>query len=184
MRSEGEGEMLHRDDDILRCHRCRQERPPTSWTACSGARSACRAERRRAGWWGRALGFAAAVALSFWIAIVIQPSDEFRVLWALVVIVAFYLLSRLGQELVFGMLRVRNVPGARAAGRGKDRPGGSGRKADGSKGKAPAEAAAERRPAGRTAAPVPARGRGGGGPAPVLPAPARVGAQKRWRAMG
>lgn len=72
------------------------------------------AERRRAGWLGRALGFAAAIALTFWIAIDVQPAAEFRILWALVVLVAFYLLSRLGQELVYGIIRVRNVPGVRA----------------------------------------------------------------------
>jgi hypothetical protein len=103
-------------DDTLRCRLCRQERTADEldrmlW--CDGCRSA---ERRRAAWWGRALAFAAAIALSFWIAIDVQPSQDFLILWALVVIVAFYLLSRLGQELIYGIFRVRNVPGTRAGG--------------------------------------------------------------------
>jgi hypothetical protein len=115
--------MAHRDEDILRCRRCRQASTVDDLDRMLWCEECRRAERRRAGWLGRAFGFAAAVALSFWIAIVIGPSDEFRVLWALVVIVAFYLLSRLGQELVYGVLRVRNEPGARAP--QADRPGGS-----------------------------------------------------------
>lgn len=72
-----------------------------------------RAERRRAAWWGRAAAFLAAIALTFWIALDVRPSDQFLLLWALVVVVAFYLGSRLGTELVYGAVRVRNVPGAR-----------------------------------------------------------------------
>jgi hypothetical protein len=101
-------------DDTLRCHRCRRTRTTdeldrTLW--CDDCRLA---ERRRAAWWGRAAGFAGAVALSLWIAIRIQPSDQFLILWATVVIVAFYLFSRLGQELIYGVIRVRNVPATRA----------------------------------------------------------------------
>jgi hypothetical protein len=111
--------MAGQPDDMLHCRRCGLERTTdeldrTLW--CDQCRLA---ERRRAGWLGRALAFAAAIALSFWIAIAVQPSEDFMILWALVVIVAFYLLSRLGQELVYGIIRIRNVPGARA-----DRPAG------------------------------------------------------------
>jgi hypothetical protein len=100
-------------DDAMRCHRCRQERPTDQLDRMIWCEECLRVERRRAAWWGRGMAFLAAVALSFWIAIQVQPSDQFLMLWALVVIVAFYLGSRLGTELVFGILRVRNVPGAR-----------------------------------------------------------------------
>jgi hypothetical protein len=106
--------MYDRDDDTLRCRRCSQVRTVDELDRVLWCDDCRLAERRRAGWWGRAAAFAAAVALSFWIAIAIQPSDQFLLLWALVVIVAFYLLSRLGQELVYGVFRVRNAPGARA----------------------------------------------------------------------
>jgi hypothetical protein len=102
------------DDDVLRCRRCRQERTADDLDRQLWCEECRRAERRRAGHWGRGLAFAAAVLLSFWIAIVIQPSREFLLLWALVIVVAFYLGSRLGQELVFGIIRVRNEPDARA----------------------------------------------------------------------
>jgi hypothetical protein len=105
--------MLH-PDDALRCRRCDQERTTDQLDRMLWCDDCLRAERRRAGWWGRALGFAAAIALSFWIAIAIQPSPQFRILWALVVIVLFYLMSRLGQELMFGIFRVRNTSLVRA----------------------------------------------------------------------
>lgn len=101
-------------DDTLRCRRCRQARPSEALDRMIWCEDCLRAERRRAAWWGRALAFAVAIGLSFWIAIDVQPSDRFLMLWALVVIVAFVLGARLGTELVFGVIRVRNVPGARA----------------------------------------------------------------------
>jgi hypothetical protein len=101
-------------DDAMRCHRCRQARTTGELDRMIWCEDCLRLERRRAARWGRGLAFLAAVALALWIAIDIQPSDQFLVLWALVVIVAFYLGSRLGTELVFGIVRVRNVPGARA----------------------------------------------------------------------
>lgn len=103
-------------DDTLRCRRCRQARTSQELDRMIWCEECLRAERRRAAWWGRALAFAAAIALSFWIAVHIQPSDRFLMLWAAVVIVAFFLGTRLGTELVFGIIRVRNEPGARQAG--------------------------------------------------------------------
>jgi hypothetical protein len=113
------------EDDTLRCHRCRRVRTTdeldrTLW--CDDCRLA---ERRRAGWLGRGAGFLAAVALSLWIALWVRPSDQFLLLWAVVLIVALYLFSRLGTELIYGIIRVRNVPGTRegeydAADRGAD----------------------------------------------------------------
>jgi hypothetical protein len=105
--------MLPDQDDALRCQRCRQERSGDELDRILWCEECQHAERRRAAWTGRAGAFAAALALTFWIALDIQPAPEFRILWALVVIVAFYLLARLGHELVYGIIRVRNVPGAR-----------------------------------------------------------------------
>ncbi len=112
-------------DDTLRCRRCGRVRTSDELDRMLWCDECRQAERRRAAWLGRALAFAAAVALSFWIAIVVGPSDQFLVLWALVVIVAFYLLSRLGQEMVYGIIRVQNKPGARAD--GEPEPGQDGR---------------------------------------------------------
>jgi hypothetical protein len=112
--------MLDQDDDTLRCNRCHGVRTADELDRMIWCEDCQLAERRRAGWLGRAPAFLAAVALSVWIAIRVQPSQDFLVIWALVVIVAFYLLSRLGQELVYGIARVRNVPGARAPDHGAD----------------------------------------------------------------
>jgi hypothetical protein len=112
------------EEDTLRCHRCLRVRTTdeldrTLW--CDDCRLA---ERRRAGWLGRALGFLAAVALALWIALWVRPSDQFLLLWASVLVVALYLFSRLGKEIIYGIIRVRNVPGARA-GRYDDADGGA-----------------------------------------------------------
>jgi hypothetical protein len=106
--------MLPDQDDALRCHRCRQERTGGELDRILWCEECQHAERRRAALRGRVFAFAAAIVLTFWIALSIQPAPEFRILWALVVIVAFYLLSRIGQELGYGVARVRNEPGARA----------------------------------------------------------------------
>lgn len=111
-------------DDTLRCTRCTRVRTTDELDRILWCEKCQESERRRAGWIGRGVGLAMAVVLSFWIAVRVQPSQEFLVIWALVVLVAFYLLSRLGQELVYGVVRIRNVPSARAgdheAGEGGD----------------------------------------------------------------
>jgi len=112
--------MQVQSDDTLRCRRCGRVRTTDELDRMLWCEDCQLAERRRAAWLGRAGGFAAAIALSFWIAINIQPSDQFLILWAMVVIVAFYLLSRLGQELAYGVIRVRNVPGVRVDEYGPD----------------------------------------------------------------
>lgn len=73
------------------------------------------AERRRAAWWGRGIAFVAVALLALWIALGIRPGPDFRILWALVLIVAYVLGARLAHELVYGVIRVRNRPGARSA---------------------------------------------------------------------
>jgi hypothetical protein len=100
-------------DDTLRCARCTRVRTADELDRILWCEDCQAAERRRAGWIGRVVALVVAVALSLWIAVRVQPSQEFLVIWALVVLVAFYLLSRLGQELGYGLARIRNVPGAR-----------------------------------------------------------------------
>ena len=70
-------------------------------------------ERRRARRWGRGLAVGAVALLALWIALAIRPSDQFRYLWAIVLVVALVLTTRLAQELAFGVFRIRNRPGAR-----------------------------------------------------------------------
>jgi apolipoprotein N-acyltransferase len=106
--------MLRDQEDTPRCHRCRQERTSEELDRILWCEDCQRAERRRAAWLGRAIAFAAAIALTFWIALDVQPAADFRIVWALVIIAAFYLVSRLVKELVYGLARVRNEPGARA----------------------------------------------------------------------
>jgi hypothetical protein len=110
-------------DDTLRCRRCHRIRTADELDRMMWCEDCRLADRRRGAWVGRIIAFCAGIALSFWIAIRVEPSRDFLVIWALVVIAVFYLLSRLGQELVYGVARVRNVPGARAGDPSEDPPG-------------------------------------------------------------
>jgi hypothetical protein len=104
--------MTEPDDDLARCRRCRRPTPGDDLDRILWCEECVTAERKRAARWGRGLALAAATALAVWIGLAIRPAGRFRYLYALVLIVAFYLGARLGTELVFGIARVRNVPGA------------------------------------------------------------------------
>ncbi len=100
-------------DDEVRCRRCGRTVAPDDLDRILWCEECVTAERRAAARWGRGLAFAAATLLGIWIALAIRPAGQFRYLYGLVIIVAFVLGSRLGTELVFGIGRVRNRPGAR-----------------------------------------------------------------------
>jgi len=100
-------------EDVVRCRRCRRVVDGDDLDRILWCPECVTAERKRAALWGRGLAFAAATLLGVWIALAIHPQGQFRYLYALVVVVAFVLGARLGTELVFGVARVRNLPGAR-----------------------------------------------------------------------
>lgn len=102
-------------DDKARCRRCRRPTPGDDLDRILWCPDCVTAERKRGARWGRGLAFAAATLLGVWIAIAIRPGGQFRYLYGLVVAVAFVLGARLGTELVFGIARVWNRPGAREA---------------------------------------------------------------------
>lgn len=106
--------MSEAEQDILRCRRCERQVTADELDRILWCEECVTAERRRAAWWGRGLAVGAVGLLALWIALVIRPGPEFRILWALVLIVAYALGARLAHELVFGIARVRNRAGARA----------------------------------------------------------------------
>ncbi len=110
------------DQDGVRCRRCRRVRSGDELDRILWCEECVAAERGRAAWWGRGLALAGAGLLALWIALGIRPGDRFLFLWAIVVVVAYVLGGRLARELVFGAVRVRNRPGARAL----EASGGSG----------------------------------------------------------
>lgn len=99
--------------DTVRCRRCRQSATADELDRLLWCEECVTAERRRAAWWGRGLAVAAVALLALWIAVAVRPGPDFRILWALVVVVAYALGARLAHELAFGVIRVRNRPGAR-----------------------------------------------------------------------
>ena len=101
------------NDDAVGCRRCGRVTPGEELDRILWCEECVIAERKRAARWGRGLAFAAATLLGVWIALTISPSGDFRFLYGFVVVVAFVLGARLGTELVYGIERVRNVPGAR-----------------------------------------------------------------------
>ncbi len=104
--------MATHDYDLARCRRCRRPTDPDDLDRILWCEDCIRAERKRAVRWGRGLAFAGATLLGVWIALTIRPQEQFRYLYALALAVAFVLGVRLGTELVYGIARVRNVPGA------------------------------------------------------------------------
>lgn len=106
---------MNTNEDIIRCRRCHREMAADDLDRILWCDECVAAERRRAAWLGRAIAVAAVALLAVWIAAVVRPDAEFRILWALVVIVGYALGARLAHELTFGVNRIRNREGARAA---------------------------------------------------------------------
>ncbi|MFW6205912.1 MAG: hypothetical protein ACOC5I_01605 [Gemmatimonadota bacterium] len=110
--------MTEHNEDVLRCRRCGREAAPDEVDRLLWCEDCVLAERSRAAWWGRGIALVTAGLLALWIAVQIRPGDRFRILWALVLIVAYLLIARLAHELVYGVRRVRNRSGARSGERG------------------------------------------------------------------
>ncbi|HSH46508.1 MAG TPA: hypothetical protein VK966_11760 [Longimicrobiales bacterium] len=106
------------DEDTLRCRRCGRERTAEELDGMLWCEECIAAERQRAAWWGRGIALVAAVLLAVWIALVIRPGSDFRVLWAVLLVFAWFLFTRLAREISYGVIRIRNRPGVRAT----DRP--------------------------------------------------------------
>lgn len=108
--------MTERPEEALYCRRCEREAGPDELDRLLWCEDCVAAERGRTAWWGRGIALLTAGLLALWIALEIRPGDRFLLLWALVLVVAYGLIARLAHELVYGIMRVRNRPGARAPG--------------------------------------------------------------------
>lgn len=76
-------------DRLLWCERCR------------------RVERDRAGWWGWAIGLAFAAGIAAYVWFVVRPTDVVVGGWVGTVVAAAWIGSKVGREIVFGVLRAR-----------------------------------------------------------------------------
>lgn len=133
--------MVDPTDDTLHCRRCGRGARADELDRMLWCEDCVAAERRRAAWWGRGLAFVAALLFALWIALVVRPGADFRILWAVLLLFAYYLFTRLARELAYGVIRVRDRPGARVGVQpvhedspGSDSPGGGsagGRATDG-----------------------------------------------------
>lgn len=102
--------------DYLECRRClspgdAQDLDRMLW--CSKCRAA---SRRSAGRWGRVVGLATGLGLALWAALYVGPSDRFLIFWLAAIVISYRLVARLGQELFYGVMRIRNRPGVAAVG--------------------------------------------------------------------
>lgn len=83
-------------DRLLWCERCR------------------RVERNRAGWWGWVIGLTFAACVGAYVWFVVHPTDVVIGGWVGTVVAAAWIGSKVGREMVFGILRAR-APGAAGA---------------------------------------------------------------------
>ena len=103
-------------DATVRCGRCLRAVTADDLDRILWCEECIAAERNEAGWWGRGIAVVAVGLLTAWILLAVRPGPDFRILWLIVLAVAYGLISRLGMELVFGVRRVRNRRGVRAGG--------------------------------------------------------------------
>jgi len=84
-------------DRLLWCDRCRSR------------------ARDRASWWGwvGGVGFGAAVAVYIWG--VIRPSDLVLGGWVATVVAAVWIGAKVAREVIYGVMRTRNVSGVEVA---------------------------------------------------------------------
>lgn len=100
--------MADATDDTLHCRRCGREGTADDLDRMLWCEECVAAGRRRAAWWGRGLALVAAVLFALWIALEVRPGPDFRILWAVLLIFAYYLFARLARELAYGVIRVRD----------------------------------------------------------------------------
>jgi hypothetical protein len=108
--------MTEPDDYTVRCRRCGRVIPGDELDRILWCEDCVTAEGRLAARRGRVVALLGAGLLAVWIAISIRPGDQFLALWAIVILVAYALGARLARELIYGIARMRNRPGARAIG--------------------------------------------------------------------
>jgi len=74
----------------------------------------CRGRATRvAARWGRVAGLVGSVLLAIWIGVAVAPSGRMLIGWAVVVLVSYRIVGRLGRELIFGVLRARRTAARR-----------------------------------------------------------------------
>ena len=98
-----------RDDpeDLVACVHCGEVYPSMELDRLLWCERCRLIERNRAGWWGWVIGlsFAAAVAAYVWL--VVRPTDLVIGGWVGTVVAAAWIGSKLGREVVYGILRAR-----------------------------------------------------------------------------
>lgn len=107
-------------NDGLECTRCLQRRPSDELDRLLWCEACRETERAVAAIWGRRIGIAFGLGLTIWIALAVKPATgPLMALWAASILVVYRLATRLGRELIYGVARIRNVPGARAEPQGE-----------------------------------------------------------------
>ena len=68
----------------------------------------CRKELKRRGWrWGRLVGLAASLGLAIYFAVFVQPSGRFLILYSLLLVITYTVVSRIVVAVVQGYYRTR-----------------------------------------------------------------------------
>jgi hypothetical protein len=104
--------MAERNDDPTLCRSCQDAYPTSDLDRYLWCPSCRRGLARRAAIWGRAVGFLCAVIVGLYVATAISPGRRYLVLYAVVLILTYYLTGRIGRALAQGFYRARNrAPG-------------------------------------------------------------------------
>lgn len=115
MFSRREAPRTGRTDEIT-CIRCLEVKPSEELDRLLWCEGCVALAKRRALRTGLLAGAALALVLAAWVALVIRPDlSLIPAGWALMLVVAFYLGSRVARELAYGVERWQNRPAVEAA---------------------------------------------------------------------
>ena len=94
--------------DEITCVRCLRTRDSTDLDRLFWCRECRESARKRASLWGWVVGGVSAALLALYIWLVIRPSTLIIGGWVATVGACLWLMSRIGREVVFGVMRFRN----------------------------------------------------------------------------
>ena len=106
--------------DQTTCIRCLQEKDLETMDRLLWCEECRDAARRRAGFWGWAIGAVFAAILALWIYFYIQPSDVIIGGWIATVVAGLWFGSRVAREIAYGAIRFSNRKAAEAVPPGAD----------------------------------------------------------------
>jgi hypothetical protein len=98
-----------RDQATGTCANCQREVPNDELDRFRWCGECRRAVVRRATFWARLVGIAAAALLAAWILLAISPSGRFVVGWMAIIAATYYLSFKISRRVAFDLIRARGI---------------------------------------------------------------------------